>query len=105
VQKITLTGSYLNTANELTKGFVLAEKQSLTFSGIYSAAALESTKGALNAEVQSVTITGISSGLVHETIKGYKTISRLPFEEEWSLYHPKTLKRQIFQNNLYAGIN
>ena len=44
-------------------------------------------------------------GTVHETIKGYNTISRLPFEEEWCLYHPKTLKRQIFQNNLYAGIN
>ncbi len=44
-------------------------------------------------------------GVVHETIKGYKTISRLPFEEEWSLYHPKTLSRQIKQNNLYAGIN
>ena len=44
-------------------------------------------------------------GKVHETIKGYETISRLPFEEEWSLYHPKTFQKQLKQNNLYAGIN
>jgi hypothetical protein len=40
-------------------------------------------------------------GKVHETVKGYKTVSRLPDEEEYALYHPKTLERQIKQNNLY----
>ena len=26
---------------------------------------------------------------VHERIKGYNTMTYLPFEEEYSLYHPK----------------
>ena len=43
-------------------------------------------------------------GEVHEVIKGYKTISRFPFEEQFSLYHPKTLKKQIKQNNLYSTL-
>ena len=43
-------------------------------------------------------------GDVHETIKGYETISRLPFEEEYCLYHPKTLAKQIKQNNLYKEL-
>ena len=43
-------------------------------------------------------------GDVHETIVGYKTVSRLPFEEEYCLYHPKTLLKQIKQNNLYKEI-
>lgn len=43
-------------------------------------------------------------GNVHETVKGYKTVTRLPYEEEFSIYHPKTLDRQKLQNELYAKL-
>ena len=38
---------------------------------------------------------------VHEQIVGISTKGALPMEEEWSLYHPKTIGRQEFQNNFY----
>ncbi len=38
---------------------------------------------------------------VHEVIKGYKVHGMLPAEEEWALYHPKDIERQIKQNNYY----
>jgi hypothetical protein len=38
---------------------------------------------------------------VHEVIEGYKVHGMLPAEEEWALYHPKTIKRQEKQNNYY----
>ena len=38
---------------------------------------------------------------VHEIIKGYKIHGMLPAEEEWSLYHPKNIKRQEKQNEYY----
>ena len=38
---------------------------------------------------------------VHERIKGYNTMTYLPFEEEYSLYHPKDIERQERQNELY----
>jgi hypothetical protein len=38
---------------------------------------------------------------VHERLEGYENISYLPAEEEWSLYHPKTIERQEKQNNYY----
>jgi len=41
---------------------------------------------------------------VHEYIDGYKTYAHLPPHEELSLYHPKTLEKQIKQNELYASI-
>jgi hypothetical protein len=41
------------------------------------------------------------SGKVHERIIGYKLYAFLPLEEEFSLYHPKTLEKQIKQNTLY----
>jgi hypothetical protein len=28
----------------------------------------------------------------------------LPPEEEWALYHPKTIERQEKQNNYYKGL-
>ena len=43
-------------------------------------------------------------GEVHETIKGYKTITKLPDDEIYCLYHPKTLQKQIKQNNLYSEL-
>lgn len=46
----------------------------------------------------------IWNGVVHERITGYKTVSRLPDEEEYAIYHPKTLARQINQNLLYQKI-
>ena len=42
---------------------------------------------------------------VHEQLTGAKTQSLLPAEEYMSLKHEKTLKRQIFQNQLYNKIN
>jgi hypothetical protein len=40
-------------------------------------------------------------GKVHEKIEGHKSFAFLPSEEHWALYHPKTLNRQIKQNELY----
>ena len=41
---------------------------------------------------------------VHEQITGCKTYSHLPPQEELSLYHPKTIKKQESQNQLYTQI-
>ena len=41
---------------------------------------------------------------VHERIVGTKTYAYLPPHEELSLYHPKTIDKQIKQNKLYEGI-
>ena len=38
---------------------------------------------------------------VHEQIVGISTKGALPMEEEWSLYHPKDIKKQEHQNKLY----
>jgi glycosyltransferase involved in cell wall biosynthesis len=41
---------------------------------------------------------------VHEQIVGISTKGALPMEEEWCLYHPKTIKRQEIQNNFYDSL-
>ena len=41
---------------------------------------------------------------VHEVIKGHKQFGYLPMEEEWSLYHPKDIKRQEKQNKFYSEL-
>ena len=41
---------------------------------------------------------------LHEVITGCKTYSHLPPYEELSLYHPKTIDKQIKQNELYSTI-
>jgi hypothetical protein len=38
---------------------------------------------------------------VHEQIVGISTKGVLPMEEEWCLYHPKTIEKQEHQNKLY----
>lgn len=38
---------------------------------------------------------------VHEVLDGFKIHGMLPVEEEWALYHPKTIERQERQNNYY----
>ena len=38
---------------------------------------------------------------VHEVITGFKLHGMLPMEEEYALYHPKTIERQVKQNNYY----
>jgi hypothetical protein len=38
---------------------------------------------------------------VHEVLEGFKIHGMLPPEEEWALYHPKTIQRQERQNNYY----
>lgn len=38
---------------------------------------------------------------VHEVLEGYKITTSLPAEEEFCLYHPKTIERQEKQNNYY----
>ena len=40
-------------------------------------------------------------GNVHERIVGYNTLSVLPSEEEYCLYHPKKIERQEKQNAYY----
>jgi hypothetical protein len=38
---------------------------------------------------------------VHEVLEGFKIHGMLPVEEEWALYHPKTIDRQERQNSYY----
>jgi len=38
---------------------------------------------------------------VHEVLEGFKIHGMLPPEEQWALYHPKTIDRQERQNNYY----
>lgn len=38
---------------------------------------------------------------VHEVLQGFKKYATLPMEEDYSLYHPKTIEKQIKQNNYY----
>ena len=38
---------------------------------------------------------------VHEVLSGYKTYATLPQRKEYSLYHPKTIERQVKQNSSY----
>ena len=42
---------------------------------------------------------------VHEQLVGYKGFGELPLEKEYSLHHPKEIKRQERQNELYSRIN
>ena len=41
---------------------------------------------------------------VHEVLVGHKSYALLPQEEEWSLYHPKDIKRQEVQNKYYETL-
>ena len=41
---------------------------------------------------------------VHEVLDGYNTHAILPLEEEFALYHPKNIKRQENQNELYSTL-
>ena len=41
---------------------------------------------------------------VHEQIVGISTQGALPMEEEWCLYHQKTIKKQEVQNRLYDSL-
>jgi hypothetical protein len=43
-------------------------------------------------------------GKVHERIVGYNTLSVLPAEENYCLYHPKQIERQEKQNDYYDTI-
>jgi glycosyltransferase involved in cell wall biosynthesis len=43
-------------------------------------------------------------GKVHERIKGYNTLTLLPLEEPFAIYHPKEIERQEKQNELYDTI-
>ena len=43
-------------------------------------------------------------GKVHERIKGYNTLTILPQEEVFSLYHPKSIERQEKQNEYYETL-
>jgi hypothetical protein len=41
---------------------------------------------------------------VHEILSGYGTFVTLPEQEEWSIYHHKSIQRQEKQNAFYATI-
>ena len=41
---------------------------------------------------------------VHEVLTGYKTESQLPANDEFCIYHPKTIERQEQQNALYQTL-
>jgi glycosyltransferase involved in cell wall biosynthesis len=44
------------------------------------------------------------SNKVHEIIDGISSYSNLPLDPHWALYHPKTIDRQIRQNQFYETI-
>jgi hypothetical protein len=44
------------------------------------------------------------TGKVHERIIGYNTLSVLPIDEEYCLYHHKEIERQERQNNYYETL-
>jgi len=41
---------------------------------------------------------------VHEVLEGFQKHGMLPAEEEWALYHPKTIERQERQNDYYNSL-
>tara|TARA_Y100001963_G_C6780625_1_gene449639 strand:+ start:803 stop:1423 length:621 start_codon:yes stop_codon:yes gene_type:complete len=41
---------------------------------------------------------------VHEMLVGFKEYTHLPAEEEFCFYHPKTIDKQVTQNQFYEGI-
>jgi len=41
---------------------------------------------------------------VHEVLEGFKQYAHLPMEEDYSLYHPKTIQKQEKQNNYYDSL-
>ena len=41
-------------------------------------------------------------GKVHEQIKGVRSYTKLPAEQIWALFHPKTISRQVKQNEMYS---
>jgi glycosyltransferase involved in cell wall biosynthesis len=41
---------------------------------------------------------------VHEVLTGFKQYAQLPMEEDYSLYHPKTIERQEKQNSYYETL-
>ena len=41
---------------------------------------------------------------VHEVLEGFKQYAHLPMEEDYSLYHPKTIEKQEKQNKLYEEL-
>ena len=41
-------------------------------------------------------------GKVHEQIKGAGIVTKLPAEIIWALFHPKTIERQVKQNQMYS---
>jgi predicted transcriptional regulator len=41
---------------------------------------------------------------VHEVLEGFKVSTLFPSEEEYCLYHPKTIERQEKQNNYYSKL-
>ena len=41
---------------------------------------------------------------VHEVLEGFKTYTALPDVEYFALYHPKTIDKQVKQNQLYDEI-
>jgi hypothetical protein len=41
---------------------------------------------------------------VHEVLHGFTKYATLPIEEDYSLYHPKTIEKQIKQNTYYETL-
>lgn len=41
---------------------------------------------------------------VHEVLDGFENYSHLPMEEDYALYHPKTIERQVRQNEYYNAL-
>jgi glycosyltransferase involved in cell wall biosynthesis len=45
------------------------------------------------------------AGVVHEQLVGYDSYGVLPLEQEYSIFHRKSLEKQISQNNFYNTLS
>jgi hypothetical protein len=87
----------VNTVEGLTKDHIKKWKWNVSENGWVNFPDYQTRLYRRTSEIQWV-------GKVHERIVGYNTLSVLPAEENYCLYHPKQIERQEKQNDYYDTI-
>jgi hypothetical protein len=87
----------VNTVEGLTKDHIKKWKWNVNENGWVNFPDYQTRLYRRTSEIQWV-------GKVHERIVGYNTLSVLPAEENYCLYHPKQIERQEKQNDYYDTI-
>jgi hypothetical protein len=87
----------VNTVEGLTKDHIKKWKWNVNENGWVNFPDYQTRLYRRTSEIQWV-------GKVHERIVGYNTLSVLPAEENYCLYHPKQIERQEKQNAYYDTI-